>query len=229
MKKKNIIIFYLIIILVIIFWWYFIYESNIFDSKNNIVKNIEKSLVIVIPEKKLIKFKENPEWIFWLGEESWIWMGFFTWDNWKILTVNHLVNDKMNNYIIKTYDWKEYLAQIFSRDEKNDLAILKINSEKKYIGLKILDNNPEINYQDEIISFWVDIKNFENDYIYWKVTNFNEKLDNVENLIEFFPVIKKGFSGWPILNMKWEIIWINYAINQNKSYGIKLPSIFPQL
>ena len=226
MKKNRIIISVILAInLITIFWWINYYKSNNYIT---IIEKTEKSLVIIIPEKRLIDFDENPNWILWLDYDSWVWMGFFISSDWKIITANHIIKNNDINYIIKTYDGKEYIAKIISRDEKNDLSVLKINSEQEYPALKILNKDSLINNWDKIISFWVNVNNLENTYVYWKITGTNKILDNVENLIEFFPVVKQGFSGWPIINKNLEVIWINHAISQNKSYGIKLPLIFLQ-
>lgn len=218
----------IIVLGIIILWWLFFYNNISYNNKNNIVKNIEKSLVIIIPEKILVSFEENPGWVLGYDEESWIWMGFFINNNWEILTVNHVIKNKNINYLIKTNDNKEYKALVISRDEKNDLAILKIDTEKKYTAIKVWNDNSKIKIWDDIISFWVNINNLKNTYTYWKISNINKKLDNIQNLIEFYPVIKPGFSGWPIINKNWEVIWINYSVYKNKSYGIKLPLKFLQ-
>jgi hypothetical protein len=43
----------------------------------------------------------------------------------------------------------------------------------------------------------------------------------MSNLLEISNNLKPGFSWWPIINKNWEVIWINYAISQWKSYWIK--------
>jgi hypothetical protein len=59
-------------------------------------------------------------------------------------------------------------------------------------------------------------------YNTWVILNQKSKLNNMSNLLEISNTLKPGFSGWPIINSKWNIIWINYAISQWKNYAIKV-------
>jgi S1-C subfamily serine protease len=75
-----------------------------------------------------------------------------------------------------------------------------------------------------VISFWINPKNLEVIYNYGTVLDMNKKLDNMSNLLKISNNIKPWFSWGPVLNMRWEIIGINYAINGNEKFI--LPSKF---
>lgn len=179
------------------------------------IENIKKSIVIIIPEKELISYNNNPKWLYKDYKSSWIWAWFFISSDWKIQTVNHIVeNDKLNYKII--HNNIEYNSKVISRNSKQDLAILKINTELKLPFLEKWISN----INENIYSFWIDINNFNILYNTWILINKKSKLDDESNLLEISNILKPGFSGWPIINKKWKVIWINYAISEWKNYWI---------
>lgn len=200
-------------ILYIIWWIYFISTLN--DNKNELnILNIEKSIVKIIAKDELISYRDNPNWIIEEYKKSWIWAWFFINNKWVIQTVNHIIeNEKIEYKVI--YDNNEYKANIISRDELNDKAIILINLDNKYY-LKRWEIN-----ENEIYSFWINPENLEILYNTWIIINKKSKLENKSNLLEISNILIPGFSGWPILNNLWEVIWINYANSNWKNYWIK--------
>ncbi len=221
MKKLLFLIWILYIIAAIFFIKIFYLDKK--ETK------IEDSIVIIVPEEKLIQYKNNPKWLFEEYKEFWIWAWFFISDDWKIQTVNHIVeNDNINYKII--YNNKEYDSVVLSRNKENDLAVLKILwlENKNFIPLKSQNNSKKIIIWENIISYWININNLTIISNTWTLINKKSKLENMSNLLEIFNPLKPGFSGWPIINSDWKIIWINYATSEWKNYGIILPSISPQ-
>ena len=207
--------------LLIITWLIYLIAFTLFlYFLNNKELKIEESIVIIKAENDLINYNNNPKWIFENYKNSWIWAWFFIDSNWLIQTVNHIIENKNINYKV-IYKNKEYDAKVISRDEKNDLAKIKIDL-KNTPFLK-LQNKIDIN--EKILSFWIDTKNNEIIYNSWIILNKKIKLENYSNLIEISNPIKSGFSGWPILNSKNEVIWINFATLKEKSYWIDLTLI----
>ena len=204
-----------------IIWWitfikFFVIEKKIDDTIN--IEKIKKSIVIIMPENKIIDFKNNPKWLFEEYKESWIWAWFFINASWTIQTVNHIIeNDNIDYKII--YNNKEYKSKVISRDKEKDLAIIKIINiaKEKYNYLKIEKN---INIWEKLFSFWVDTKNLKIIYNTWILISKKSKLENTSNLLEISNTLKSGFSWWPIINSKWKVIWINYATSEWKNYWI---------
>lgn len=211
MKKFKYITF---LILIIIWWIYFIKILNM--DKNINIDHIINSIVIIIPENKLESYKNNPNWIFQEYKESWIWAWFFIDSNWTIQTVNHIVEDDKIKYKV-IYKNQEYNSEIISRNKEKDLAKLKINSKIKFPTISNY-NNDYLNW--EFYSFWVDTKKLEIIYNTWVILDKKSKLDNMSNLLEISNQLKPGFSWWPIIDSKWNVIGINYAISEWKNYGI---------
>ncbi len=207
-------IIYLLAWIYIIWWIYLI--NTFFINKKIDINNIKKSIVIIIPKQELISYKNNPNWLFKNINKWWIGAWFFISNDWKIQTVSHILTK--NNIVI--YNWKKYNSKIIKNDIKNDLAILKINYTNN--NIKLLNKNNSTKNKQIIYSFWVEPKTLEIIYNTWILINNKSKLNNKLNLLEISNNIKPWFSWWPILNSKWEIIWINYAISENKKYWINL-------
>ena len=213
---------YLLILLwVTYFIWWIVFFAFLSQNKNEEmnIEKIKESIVIIVPENEFISYKNNPEWLFEEYKNSWIWAGFFISKEWLIQTVNHIIeNDKINYKII--YNDTEYNSQIIYRDIEQDMAILKIES-KESLEIVPLVKTLNVNESEVIYSFWVDIKNLKIIYNTWTLINKKSNLDNLSNLLEISNTLEPGFSWWPIINYKWKVIWINYAISEWKKYWIK--------
>lgn len=207
-------------IAIIIIWIIIFYSTS--KNNNSGIENIYNSIVKIIPKEKINSYLNNPIWI---NQEinDWMWLGFFINNDWLIITSKHIIWDNYSNFLVITSDNKKYEFEVEKLDEKNDLVYLKINTDNKNY-LKLSKNNTYSN--DKIYSFWLDTNNLKVVNKKWIILNTNKKLDNISNLIEFTPEISKWFSGWPILNSKFELIWINYAIKDKKSYWINLSWFF---
>lgn len=202
--------------------FFFNFLSNKKENEKKIINinNIKESIVIIIPENKLISYKENPKWLFEEYKISWIWAWFFIDKEWTIQTVNHILeNDKINYKII--YQNKEYQSKILYRNKKDDLAQLKIIS-KTNINFSYLKSSNNYFINEKLISFWINPQNLKVIYNTWIIINKKSKLDKKSNLLEISNTLKPGFSWWPIINYNWKVIWINYAISEWKNYWMNL-------
>jgi S1-C subfamily serine protease len=182
------------------------------------LKEIEESIVIIIPENKLINYKQNPKWIFKDTTNAGIWTWFFINSKWEILTSNHVIENNKINYKI-FYKDKMYNSEIISRNKQKDMATLKIAKKINNFNFIKLSKNSYI--WEQIYSFWVDMETMEIVYNTWTLLNKKSKLGNLPNLLQISNTLKHGFSGWPVINSNWKVIWINYAISNWKNYAIE--------
>lgn len=212
---------YLVWITYIIWWIAFIkfWLIEKYETKD-LIKN-ENSIVIIIPEEKLISFQNNPRWIFEDNKNYWIWAGFIISNDWKIQTVNHIIENDNISYIAILNN-KKYETEIISRNNISDLATIKIltSNNEIFSPLEIEYDNQKLNIWDTIFSYWVDIQNLKIISNTWTLLNKKSKLDKMSNLLEISNSLNPGFSGWPIINKDWKVIWINYAISEWKNYWI---------
>ena len=201
-----------------IIWW--LYVINIFFVGKNInIDDIKKSIVIIIPQDKVISNQNNPNWLFEKYKHSWLWLWFIN-NKWTITTVNHIVENNDIKYKI-IYKWKKYNSEVFYRNKKTDIANLKIITNEK-INFSSLNISKKINNKEFLYSFWLNIKKLEVIYNTWVLLNKNTELNEMNNLIEISNNLKPWYSWWAIINSKWKVIWINYAVSNEKQYWINL-------
>ena len=198
---------------------------NTWEWKIVNIEEIKKSIVTILPEKTLISYNKNPKWIFKNYEENWIWTGFFISKDWKIITANHIINNKNTPYTVITHDKKQYKAKIIYQDEEKDIAILKID-QRNTMPLSI--QKKQIKVWKTTISFWTNPETLEIIYNYGHIIDINKKLDNMSNLIQISNPLSPWFSGGPTINSTWEVIWINYAIYQEENVTLPFYQILPQ-
>ncbi len=207
MKKK-----YIISIIIILFIILLIFILKFDKYKINNLNEINKTIVKITPETSIIDITNNPSWILNYNE-YWIWSGFFINKNWNIITSLHNVSNKNINYYTIDYNNNKYKIQIINIDEKNDIAYIKIDSELNNYYLSL--SNKKVNINDNIYSIWIKWEEDKVSYQTWTIKN-------IRDYIEFTPQIFKWFSGWPILNKDFEVVWVNYWIGDGRSYGVRL-------
>jgi len=243
MKNIQIILIILISAISGYFWSYFFSNineknvSNINNLENNITSLVEKVspwVVSIIIKKDVEIYKNDPWWFFrykvWNIEKKigW-WSGFFIDENWIIITNKHVVEDKNAKYTVILNNWKEYQAKILAYEKAKDIAFLKIEDEnKKFKNLKII-NNDKIKLWQFSIAIWNALSEFQNSVSLWVVSWLNRKIEdnynNIDWLIQTDTAINPGNSWGPLLNLKWEVIWINTLIinwSQNLWFAISI-------
>ncbi|MBD3272667.1 MAG: trypsin-like serine protease [Elusimicrobia bacterium] len=131
-----------------------------------------------------------------------------------VLTNEHVIKDADKIQIAFTDDDKQYKAKIVGKDERTDLAVLKILEKKKFKPLPMGDSDA-IRIGDWAIAIGspfglqqtvtVGVVSAERQAV---------RIENREyrNFIQTDAAINQGNSGGPLLNIKGEIIGINTAI-----------------
>lgn len=217
--------------------WYFL-ES----LQNDIYKNIDETAtyVVWITSSKNVKFyMEDPSLLQWPGtaiernskldEASWILLN----KKWYILTNKHVVENLEAKYAVVLYDGTTYDVDKVRTDKQLDLAILKINIkesdlEKKDIYLpNFLDSKDEVKLGSLLLALG---KKWENDNMLWMwvLSSKNRELKiNNENLyVNMYQVnflLQPWFSWSPLVDMNWNVVAINTAIDQTNWESFALP------
>ena len=196
--------------------------KNLENNVTQIVKKISPSVVSIVIKKDLIIYKSDPWWFFkepvWSIEKKiWGWTGFFIKKDWTIITNKHVISDKNATYTIITNDWKEYDSKVLALDPINDLAIIKIsNSQNDFTPLKVIKNKQEINLWQFAIAIWNALAEFQNSISFW-VISWKDRIidvwrDKITWLIQTDAAINPWNSWWPLIDINWNVIWINTAI-----------------
>lgn len=141
-----------------------------------------------------------------------------------ILTSSHVIENS-NNIQVTTHSGKTYPANVIAiLKNKNDLALIKINT-KEDLKLAKFGNSSEIKVGQRVLTIGCPF-GFRDTL----TTGIVSRIDFERNKIQTDAAINPGCSGGPLLNLKGEIIGINQSIynpdnnRSNIGIGFALPS-----
>lgn len=141
-----------------------------------------------------------------------------------ILTSSHVV-DNSQSIQVTTFSGKKYEARVVAMvKNKNDLAIIKINTNEN-LPLSKFANSEMIKVGQKVLAIGCPF-GFKNTL----TTGIISRIDKERNKIQTDAAINPGCSGGPLLNLKGEIIGINQSIynpdnnRSNIGIGFALPS-----
>ena len=169
--------------------------------------------------------------------QSGVGSGFIVDGNGTILTNYHVV-DGSQKVVVKLADGKDYDAKVIGKDQKSDIAVVKIEAGRELPAVSLGDSD-----RLEVGEWVMAIGNpFGLDHT---VTSgiISAKGRNIgqgpyDNFIQTDASINPGNSGGPLINLRGEVIGINTAIfsqsGGNVGIGFAIPSnsvkeLLPQL
>lgn len=137
--------------------------------------------------------------------------GFLISDDGYILTNNHVV-EGADSIIVRLSDRSEKTAELIGSDKRSDLALLKIEADRKLPVVRMGDS--ETVQPGEWVAAIGSPFNFEYSITKGIVSALNRNLPNGSYVpfIQTDVPINPGNSGGPLLNMKGEVIGINSQI-----------------
>jgi len=159
--------------------------------------------------------------------------GFIVSEDGMILTNAHVVSDKEADYTILTNDGQKYPAKILARDYLRDLAIIKI--EKGYspkFPVVRLGNSDKLQIGQTVIAIGNALGEFRNTVSVGVISGLGRTItasgggmiETLEDVIQTDAAINRGNSGGPLLNLKGEVIGVNFAIAQPaENIGFAIP------
>lgn len=206
-----------------------ILQSNIKNilstSKNSIAAIYAKKIVWTFVDEESGEEK-NIETI-----ESLEWNAIVINKDWYLLTNKHVIQELEKSSYSAILQWERYPIDKIRIDDTLDIAILKITVKNETIPLNIakLDEQGEI--WDIVFAIKNDAENWEFVTKMWIINSLNKKFEIQNNNSKYVWLIKNStaiewwFSGWPLINIKGEIVWLNTAIDNieySASYAIPL-------
>lgn len=210
--------------------WKNITITDLQSEITKLVSEVWPSVVNIIIKKDIDLYRRDPWGFFqekvWSVEKQigW-WSWFFISKDGIIMTNKHVVSDTNAKYTVITSDGKEYDGKVLALDPLTDLAIIKIeNPDKNFSVLKIIEDEKYINIGQFAIAIWNALWEFQNSVSFWVVSGKNRSIiawwnwvwtEKLIWLLQTDAAINPGNSGWPLLNLNWEIIGINTAIAGN--------------
>jgi serine protease Do len=217
--------------------------SDLQWNVKEIVKNLNTSVVNIVISKDIQTYRSDPYWFFY--QPSWTvkqkvgwWSGFFVTKNWLVLTNKHVVSDPNASYTIITSSNEEFEWKILALDPSNDLAILKAYKVWKEITINnpvsLINDTKSIEVWDFIIAIWNALAEFQNTTTFWMVSGLGRTIqawdqmswssEQLSGLIQLDAAINPGNSGWPLVNLSGQVIWINTAIAAGANWlGFAIP------
>lgn len=168
--------------------------------------------------------------------------GFIVSDDGMILTNKHVVLDEEADYTVLTNDGRKFSAQVLARDPLQDLAILKIETEKsidengdlieKKFSVVKLGDSDKLQIGQTVVAIGNALGEFRNTVSVGVVSGLGRTItasggglvETIEDVIQTDAAINKGNSGGPLLNLKGEVIGINTAtVLGAQSIGFAIP------
>lgn len=206
--------------------------TKITELQNDIIKVIKKSwasVVSIIVSKDLQVYYEDPTNFFggYITEEKqkiWWWSWIIISSDGYVITNKHVVQDSNSEYTVVSKDWDVYKVDKIWFDPILDIAIVKILDENWNIPSNL--QPAELNSYKTIVKIWqfvVAIWNalaeYENSVSFGIISGKDRQLESwiQESLYLWLyqtdAPINQWNSGWPLLDIEWNVIWINTAIS----------------
>ena len=168
--------------------------------------------------------------------------GFIVSTDGMVLTNKHVVLDEEADYTVLTNDGRKFSAKVLARDPVQDLAILKIETEKnineegnlieKPFSVVKLGDSDVLQIGQTVIAIGNVLGEFRNSISVGVISGLGRTItasggglvETIEDVIQTDAAINKGNSGGPLLNLKGEVIGINTAtVLGAQSIGFAIP------
>ncbi len=152
--------------------------------------------------------------------------GFVIKENGTVITNNHVIQNA-EGIFVKFTDGKEYEAELVGTDPVSDIAVLKIQSNKKFPAVKFANSN------DSKVGDWVlAIGNpfgLGGTVTHGIISAINRDINmgRYDNFIQTDASINQGNSGGPLFNMDGEVLGINTAIFSNSGGSVGIGFAIP--
>ena len=143
---------------------------------------------------------------------------FFISEDGMLLTNAHVVSDKDAEYTVLTNDGRKYPAKVLARDTARDLAILKVEG-GPFPTLKLGDSD-KLQIGQTVIAIGNALGEFRNTVSVGVISGLGRTItasgggiiETIEDVIQTDAAINRGNSGGPLLNLKGEVIGVNFAM-----------------
>lgn len=195
------------------------------DLKANIY-SLQDSIAAIYAKKTIWSIVENEIW-----EEKNIetvksleWNAIVVNNEWYLITNKHVVSSTTKASYTAVLQGMEYNVDKIWMDDLLDIAILKIKTKENTKPATIVKLDWQANIWDIVFAIKNDTDIWEFITNLWFINSKNQKLEIQNNndiyvwLLKNSSNIEAGFSWWPLININWEVVWINTAVD-NIEYG----------
>ncbi len=153
--------------------------------------------------------------------------GFIISSDGYVMTNNHVI-DGANEIFVKFGDGEEYSAKLVGGSPEVDIAILKINSNKKFIPLNF-SNSDNIKIGHWAIAFGnpLGLNSSMTVGVIGASGRSSLGIEQIENFIQTDAAINQGNSGGPLLDINGNVIGVNTAIFSTTGGSVGLGFAIP--
>ena len=143
-----------------------------------------------------------------------------------ILTNNHVI-ENADEILVKLADEKEYKARVVGRDQKTDIAVIKIDDAKDLTTVT-MGNSDELRVGEWVVSIGNPF-GLEHSVTAGIVSAKGRFIGqgSYDNFIQTDAAINPGNSGGPLINLKGEVVGINTAIFSRSGGNIGIGFAIP--
>ncbi len=203
--------------------------SNVYDRTKDSVVNIRTKKTIIVntynPLEELLFGTSGRRQI--KKDSGSLGSGFIVSDNGYVMTNNHVI-DGADEIYVKLSDGNEYSAKLVGGSPEIDIAILKINSNKKFVPLKFA-NSDHIKIGHWAIAFGnpLGLNSSMTVGVIGALGRSSLGIEQVENFIQTDAAINQGNSGGPLLDINGNVIGVNTAIFSTTGGNIGISFAIP--
>ena len=157
--------------------------------------------------------------------------GFVIKENGTVITNNHVIQNA-EGILVRFTDGKEYEAKLIGTDPVSDIAVLKIQSNKKFPAVKFADSD-KAKVGDWVLAIGNPF-GLGGTVTQGIISAINRDINmgRYDNFIQTDASINQGNSGGPLFNMNGEVLGINTAIFSNSGgsvgIGFAIPANFAE-
>jgi len=215
---------------------------NITDIQSKVIDTLKKvwnSVVSIVISKNLnVYYYSDPfslkPYVERKKEKIWWWSGIIVSKAGYILTNKHVVADLDADYSVVTKNWDVYKVDKIWTDPILDLAIVHVvkkNWTKVYDlpAANIIDFHSKVNVWQFVLAIGDPFAEYDNTVTLWILSAKWRKLKENNGslyiwLYQTDAAINPWNSWWPLINIDWEVIWVNTAITaQGQWIGFSIP------
>ncbi len=152
--------------------------------------------------------------------------GFVIKENGTVITNNHVIQNA-EGIFVKFTDGKEYEAKLIGTDPVSDIAVLKIQSNKKFPAVKFADSD-KAKVGDWVLAIGNPF-GLGGTVTQGIISAINRDINmgRYDNFIQTDASINQGNSGGPLFNMDGEVLGINTAIFSNSGGSVGIGFAIP--
>ncbi len=221
-------------------------SSNRDTGKEIVVSEAEKSTIDIVKETSpsvvsiavtQISLSQNKGVV---DQSNNIGTGFIVDSSGVIITNQHVVSGKTDNYKVVTSDGKEYEVKEVLRDDLYDIAILKIDAKGDTFKGINLGNSDNLVVGQSVLAIGTPLGEFAGSVTTGIISGLNRSVTasnsswfgstakTYEGVIQTDAAINSGNSGGPLINSQGEVIGVNFATTSyadNISFSIPINKV----